>query len=171
MMKHLILIGMLVACGGSDLGTRAVTADEARPLCAQNCEREQTCASTAQTLAACTQSCVDESAGWLRGDALQSIVECQGAATCEIAEDRCMLEVAPLAAHLEWQHACEAVMSTCGDLELCEVEGAIAPEGFGMVMRLLAPELVPRFVACLDESSCEARTACVVTTFDRLVSH
>jgi hypothetical protein len=165
-MRHSVLIALLVGCGGGDGGdpTRAITAEEARPLCEATCQhRIVDCGQLGDDLASCTAECVDESAGLFRRDAFEAFYECAAALPCEESDDPCLRFVEPLPIHLEWEAACRTNLAACNDFEpaFCD----IASDETGVV-RLLAPDIVSELIACLDGSGCEPQLDCLSAVFE-----
>src|SRR5688572_28460646 len=125
--RAIVFVG-LMACGGGNGGgltSDPVTADQAEPLCRQDCQHDADCGDGTD-VDACTQSCVDDSIGWARGDAIEAIIECTTALACDANDVACVLHFEPLAIHDEWETACRAQFASClGDAgaveSVCEV--------------------------------------------------
>lgn len=161
---------ILMACGGGNgggLGSDAITAAEAEPFCAADCQRDFDCGDGTD-VATCTSSCVAETAGWARGDAVETIFDCFAGLACGENDDQCALLVEPLAIHNEWETGCRAQLTACftepADAEVfCEVSPGGDEIGF---FRFVAPEIISEMITCLDGADCTARQTCLSGVFE-----
>jgi hypothetical protein len=161
---------LMAACGGGSgngAGTGPVTAEQAQDLCETDCQHNIDCGS-GQDLASCTTDCVEDSVGWARADAMETIIECNAALACDASDDQCLLEVQPLAIHEAWETACRRDLATClaepADAEgICEVSPVSEDVGF---VRFIAPAIVDEMIDCLGAADCTARQSCLSATFE-----
>jgi hypothetical protein len=163
-MRLTTLLVVLAACGGGEGGglgvSRAITADEATPLCMADCQHDIDCGDTNE-LALCTQSCVEDFVGWARADAVDTFLSCSAMLTCDAVDDTCGANIQPLAIHNEWEAGCRANLAACIDVQLaCEVSPDPANTEVG-IFRFIAPEIMPDLIACLGVGDCQTQVDCV----------
>jgi hypothetical protein len=166
-MRSLAVMMVVLGCGGGGSGgggdVDPLTAEQAQPLCMDDCQRRFDCGGEPD-VAACTSRCVDEVVGWVRADAAVDLFACVAALGCDGDDDRCILEVSLLDAHLEWQSRCLATMAECfpgtGELEQnCTIDAGAATEA--AFFRLVVPAIMTELTACFDGADCAARISCV----------
>ena len=162
---------LLGACGGGQgggLSTRAITAEEAEPLCAADCQHDIDCGFESD-LAFCTSNCVGQIVGWQRADAADIILECAAALGCEVfGNEQCLVGIRPLAIHEEWETRCRVQLSGClGDFQDEEQVCESTPDGLDAgFISLIAAELMPDIIACLDGPDCNERVDCLTFQFE-----
>jgi hypothetical protein len=163
-----LLVG---ACGGGrggGLAPRAITEEQATPLCEADCQRKINCGIESD-LTFCTNDCVQRFVGWARGDAVDSFLDCTAALTCDMFDTApCTLGIRPLAIHEEWETKCFPALTGCvgepgSESEVCEA----TPDGTSFfVISMIAAEIMPELIACLDGADCDARVNCLTASFE-----
>jgi hypothetical protein len=175
-MKQLALgfVVGLVACGGGGSGGGGAPVDEvqAESLCRTGCEKDVEC-DPDTTLEDCIDDCVLLFSGWARRDALETLVECGVALTCDENDDVCLSQIRPLAIHEEWEGRCRTAFAACQPPDEvqrgCEVDLADPEAGDGAFFSFIAAPIMREIIDCLDiESECVPRTECVQTILDEL---
>src|SRR5688500_6413562 len=116
MRNQAFVVLVTAACGGGGSGgglsSRAITAEEATPLCMADCQHDIDCGSM-QDLALCTTECVEGFAGWARGDAVDTFIDCASALDCAASDDSCGALVLPLPIHEDFEAMCRANLVAC----------------------------------------------------------
>jgi len=165
----LLLVG-LVACGGGGSGGGGAPIDEAQAevVCQTGCEHDVECGD-ATSLEACIDNCVLTFSGWARRDALETLVECGVALTCEENDDICFEQIRPLAIHEEGEGRCRTGFASCvSDIDaVCEVDFADPAVGDGGIFSLIAAPIMREIIGCFDtETDCLGREDCIDTILD-----
>jgi hypothetical protein len=163
-MRHRsVVCALLIGCGGGEGGlpTRAITAEEALPLCEARCEYRRECGEVKDP-AICSGSCVADLAGLTRRDATEAFIGCELELPCGASDDVCLAFVEPLEIHLEWEAACRTYLDTCPDLDVrCDA----TTEETG-VLRMFAPEVMIELIACFNDPVCESVPSCMMEVFE-----
>jgi len=172
MKPSLVLLLGVVACGGGSGGGAGGPIDEAQAetVCQTGCEKDVACGD-ATTLEDCIDDCVLTFSGWARRDALETLVECGVALTCEEDDDVCFMQIRPLAIHEEWEGRCRTDFAGCVDPadidSTCEVDFADPAAGDGAVFSFIAAPIMREMIDCLDaEPDCATREDCVQTVLE-----
>ena len=170
MKSSLVLVLGLVACGGEGSGGGGAPIDEAQAesLCRTGCEHDVECGD-ATSLDECIDDCVLTFSGWARRDALETLVECGVALTCEENDDICFEQIRPLAIHEEWEGRCRTAFASCAaDIDsACEVDFADPAVGDGGFFSFIAAPIMREIITCLDtETDCVSQEDCIETILD-----
>jgi len=162
-MRRVLVLLLVAGCHDDPTDSNVVTDGDAEALCTKGCSYDVDCLSA--DLDTCVTSCVDDSAGWVRHDALEAEQNCIAGLGCDEDPGVCGARVKPLAFHHDFQTKCEAQLADCTSLIDCTVDYNPDDPGAG-VLRFAAAPIIDELSACLDGADCTARTDCMTSIFD-----
>jgi len=157
----ILALGIIVsACGDDDDGD-ALTADEARMVCEDGCDRALECDRT-PSRSECETNCRN-AAEILRADVVEFFAKCGEDVACSEPEDTCsdraLAEFEPLQSHMQYADRCEMRIRDCAgegaDVSGCDQEA----------LKLLSDAAIGRLEACFDEP-CVDVGGCLSGEFD-----
>jgi hypothetical protein len=152
----ILALGFVSACDGDDAG-EALTAEDARMLCEDGCDRALECDRT-PSRSECETNCRN-AAEVVRADVVEFFAQCGEEVACSEPEDTCSdradAEFEPLESHMQYAERCRMRIRDCAG-EGADVSGCDEEE-----LKLLADAAIARLEACFDES-CVDVPGCLV---------
>jgi hypothetical protein len=143
----ILALGLVTACGDDD-GGDALTAEEARMLCEDGCDRALECGRT-PSRSECETNCRN-GAEVVRADVVEFFAQCGEEVACSEPEDTCSdradAEFEPLQSHRQYAERCSMRIRDCAG-ESADVSGCDEEE-----LKLLADAAIARLEACFDEA-------------------